>query len=124
MISSNFYICVFVGEEGAILCFLPGWEEIMKVNRLLPVTQETVVLCLHSRMQDSDQNRIFKRVPPGVRKIILATNIAETSVTIDDVVHVIDTGIHKEQRFDAERGIMCMDNHWISKVNSYFDHIE
>ncbi|KAJ8932610.1 hypothetical protein NQ318_022949 [Aromia moschata] len=82
-------------KEGAILCFLPGWEDI-----------------------NSEQWRIFSRPPPGVRKIILATNIAETSVTIDDVVYVIDTGIHKEQRFDVDKGVNCLDNHWISKASA------
>lgn len=57
------------------------------------------------RLQDADQWKIFSKPPPGVRKIILATNIAETSVTIDDVVYVVDTGIQKELIFDVEKGM-------------------
>lgn len=56
------------------------------------------------RLHDSEQWKIFSKPPPGVRKIILSTNIAETSVTIDDVVYVVDTGIQKDQRFDVEKG--------------------
>ncbi|KAK4883969.1 hypothetical protein RN001_000240 [Aquatica leii] len=104
--------------EGAILCFLPGWDDIMKVKDLIPLKPDVYVLCLHSRLDLIDQKRIFSVPPPGVRKIILSTNIAETSVTIDDVVYVVDTGIHKEQRFDVEKGVMCIDNHWISKASA------
>ncbi|CAH1260828.1 unnamed protein product [Diabrotica balteata] len=104
--------------EGAILCFLPGWEDITKVQRMIPQRGHTAVYCLHSRLNDTEQFKIFSRPPPGTRKIILATNIAETSVTIDDVVYVVDTGIHKEQRFDTEKGIKCIDNHWISKASA------
>lgn len=91
-------------DEGAILCFLPGWEDMMRVMRLMPRLNDAYVLCLHSRLQDSEQRKIFSRPPPGIRKIILATNIAETSVTVDDVVYVVDTGVHKEERFDSEKG--------------------
>ncbi|XP_074042224.1 ATP-dependent RNA helicase DHX30 [Leptinotarsa decemlineata] len=104
--------------EGAILCFLPGWEDISKIRKLIPERSDLVVHCLHSRLQDSEQWKIFSRPPPGVRKIILATNIAETSVTVDDVVYVVDTGVHKEQRFDVVKGIKCIDNHWISKASA------
>lgn len=89
---------------GAILCFLPGWEEITLVRRLLESNRRLEVLCLHSRLQVSEQRKIFGRPQEGKRKVILATNIAETSVTIDDIIYVVDTGIHKEQRFDVEKG--------------------
>lgn len=92
--------------EGAILCFLPGWNEIAKVQECLVDLRNANVLCLHSRLQMSEQWQIFGRSPPGVRKIILSTNIAETSVTIDDVVYVIDTGISKEKTYDAKKGLI------------------
>lgn len=98
-------------KEGAILCFLPGWEDIFKIKNLLTASNMQV-LCLHSRLQDSEQKLIFSKPPAGVRKVILSTNIAETSVTIDDVIYVIDTGIHKEQRFDVDKGMFIC-----SKVN-------
>ncbi|GLV40594.1 RHAU helicase [Carabus blaptoides fortunei] len=104
--------------EGAILCFLPGWEEISKIRNLLQQNMKassSLIVAIHSKLSHEDQKKIFRRPPPGVRKVILATNIAETSVTVDDVVYVLDTGIHKESRFDSEKGVVCIDNHWISQ---------
>lgn len=49
-----------------------------------------------------DQKAIFQQPPAGVRKIVLATNIAETSITINDIVHVVDSGLHKEERYDLK----------------------
>lgn len=57
-------------------------------------------LSVHSSLSVTDQQAVFKRPTAGQRKIVLTTNIAETSVTIDDIVHVIDTGTHKEQNYD------------------------
>lgn len=49
-----------------------------------------------------DQKAIFQQPPVGVRKIVLATNIAETSITVNDIVHVVDSGLHKEERYDLK----------------------
>lgn len=57
---------------------------------------------MHSNIPMMDQQNIFQRPPPGVRKVVLATNIAETSITINDIVHVVDSGTHKEERYDLK----------------------
>lgn len=84
--------------KGAVLVFLPGYDEIVTLRQMIIEdntnfdSNKYVLYTLHSQMQSSDQKRVFKRAPHDVRKIILSTNIAETSVTIDDVVYVIDSG--------------------------------
>lgn len=57
---------------------------------------------VHSNIPMMDQKAIFQQPPIGVRKIVLATNIAETSITINDIVHVVDSGLHKEERYDLK----------------------
>lgn len=57
-------------------------------------------ISVHSSLSVADQQAVFQRPLVGQRKIVLTTNIAETSVTIDDIVHVVDTGTHKEQNYD------------------------
>lgn len=57
-------------------------------------------ILVHSSLSVADQQAVFQRPQVGQRKIVLTTNIAETSVTIDDIVHVVDTGTHKEQKYD------------------------
>lgn len=59
-------------------------------------------MSVHSSLSVADQQAVFQRPPVGKRKIVLTTNIAETSVTIDDIVHVVDTGTHKEQNYDTQ----------------------
>lgn len=63
-------------------------------------------LLVHSNIPMMDQQNIFQRPPPGVRKIVLATNIAETSITINDIVHVVDSGTHKEERYDLKTKVL------------------
>jgi hypothetical protein len=84
--------------DGAILIFLPGWQEISEVSILLESTppfnnrSRFLVLPLHSGIPSADQRKVLRRPPQGVRKIMLSTNIAETSLTIDDVAFVVDSG--------------------------------
>ena len=56
------------------------------------------------------------RPPPGAFKVVLATNVAETSITIDDVSFVVDTGRAKEMQHDADRGILRLQEQWVSQV--------
>lgn len=59
-------------------------------------------MSVHSSLSVADQQAVFQRPPEGQRKIVLTTNIAETSITIDDIVHVVDAGTHKEQNYDPQ----------------------
>ena len=86
----------------AILVFLPGMAEIRRLNDMLAghrtFTNGWFIYPLHSTIATDEQERAFLIPPRGIRKIVLATNIAETGITIPDVTCVIDTGKHKEMR--------------------------
>lgn len=71
---------------------------------------------LHSSMQSSDQRRIFLRPTNGKRKIVLSTNLAETSITIDDIVYVIDSGKVKVKSYDTLTGVTALKAEWIPQV--------
>ncbi|XP_015774501.1 PREDICTED: ATP-dependent RNA helicase DHX36-like [Acropora digitifera] len=110
-------------EEGAILVFLPGWDDISKVHDKLKEekmfsSDKFRIIPLHSMMPSSNQKEVFDRPPEGVRKIVIATNIAETSITIDDVVFVVDGGKVKEKTYDVQNKIACLQPVWISKASS------
>ncbi|KAL8686792.1 MAG: hypothetical protein Q9218_006864, partial [Villophora microphyllina] len=113
-------------SEGAILVFLPGLSEMQKVEELLHRHPLGVdfhdksnfrIYLLHSS-QPAAQREVFDQVPSGCRKIILSTNIAETSITIPDVQHVVDTGKLREKQYDQVRRITELKCTWISKSNS------
>ncbi|RWR88587.1 DExH-box ATP-dependent RNA helicase DExH6 [Cinnamomum micranthum f. kanehirae] len=65
-----------------------------------------------------EQKKVFKRPPPGTRKIILSTNIAETAVTIDDVIYVIDSGRMKEKSYDPYNNVSTLHSAWVSKASA------
>ncbi|MEE6501083.1 hypothetical protein FKM82_004056 [Ascaphus truei] len=114
---------VLKGEDGAILVFLPGWDNISTLNDLLMSqvmfkSDKFIIIPLHSLMPTVNQTQVFKKSPPGVRKIVIATNIAETSITIDDVVHVIDGGKIKETHYDTQNNISTMTAEWVSHANA------
>ncbi|KAL0723819.1 hypothetical protein Bca4012_038418 [Brassica carinata] len=111
-------------EAGAVLVFLPGWEEINKTKERLLAnpyfadSAKYIIICLHSRVPVEEQKKVFKRPPQGCRKIVLATNIAESAVTIDDVVYVIDSGRMKEKSYDPYNDVSTLESSWVSKANA------
>ncbi len=113
-------------QEGAILVFLPGLAEIIKVEEILKSQNFGVDfndeakfrLCLLHSSLPAGQNTVFDAVPAGCRKIILGTNIAETSITIPDVQYVVDTGKLREKQYDQTRRISQLLCTWVSKSNS------
>lgn len=106
----------------AILVFLPGIAEIRQLNDMLTghpsFDTNWCIYPLHSTISSEDQQAAFLIPPPGVRKIVLATNIAETGVTIPDITCVIDTGKHKEMRFDERRQLSRLTQSFISRANA------
>ena len=93
--------------------FLPGWDEIkecMKVLESLPAAQYDAlrVIPLHSQVPQEEQQLVFSPAPEGKIKVILATNIAESSVTIDDVLVVVDSGLVREMSYNPESAMSTM----------------
>lgn len=107
--------------EGSILVFLPGYEDILKQKEMLEdsiKTKNYALFVLHSAINaaDSDeQAKVFEQLPNGLRKIILSTNISETSVTIEDVVYVIDTGKVMETSYNPHLQSTCLSKTNISQ---------
>ncbi|KAG8724099.1 DEAH-box ATP-dependent RNA helicase prp43 [Ceratobasidium sp. 395] len=122
--------------EGDILVFLTGEEEIEDACRKIRTEAETLstlrkgapgsLLCLplYSALPPAQQQRIFDPAPPGGRKVIIATNIAETSLTIDGIVYVVDPGFSKQKNpggiltclsnIEGERAAAC----WTSRKDA------
>lgn len=98
---------------GDVLCFLTGQDDIDSVVRALIDESRKLprdamrmrVLPMHGGLPASDQLRVFERVSRGTRKVVVATNIAEASVTIDGVVYVVDAGFVKIPAYDSSSGI-------------------
>jgi HrpA-like RNA helicase len=146
------YICdKFQKDDGAILIFLPGLQEISTLLDLLQSSGDLRrkvgsasrlrLLPLHSSLSTEQQQQIFERPPAGVRKIILSTNIAETSITVDgtanasiqilicsekpcshsfppslDVVFVIDSCRVKEKKYDPVSKLESLEETWCSQA--------
>ena len=109
-------------EEGAVLIFLPGMAEIRGLHeRLLAeledVDEKFVLIPLHSTLSSEEQKLTFSKPPSGVRKVVMATNIAETSITIDDVVFVIDAGRVRETRYDPVTRMSSLVTAWCSRAS-------
>ncbi|TKA52114.1 hypothetical protein B0A49_11936 [Cryomyces minteri] len=116
------YAPLYSKYSRAVLIFLPGIAEIRQLNDMLhghpSFSQGWLVYPLHSTIASEDQQQAFLVPPPGVRKIVIATNIAETGITIPDVTCVIDAGKHKEMRFDERRQLSRLVQSFISRANA------
>ena len=111
-------------ENGATLIFLPGIGEIQTLrdrlisSRIFGDSKRFLVLALHSSVSSTEQKKAFETPKSGVRKIILSTNISETSVTIPDVVCVIDTGLVREVRLNKRSNSSMLIKDWCSKASA------
>ena len=105
------------GSNGGILIFLPGTFEIDKCLRALSHIPCLYTLPLHASLMPTEQKRVFPPSPKGTRKVIAATNVAETSITIEDIVAVIDTGRVKETSYDSISKIVRLQEVWASQAS-------
>ena len=89
-----------------VLCFLPGAFEIRKaISEIEAGIRDIEIVPLYGALDAADQDRALRESTSGRRRVIVATNIAETSVTVPGVAAVVDSGLQKVARYDAERGI-------------------
>ncbi|XEG73539.1 ATP-dependent helicase HrpB [Pseudomonas sp. abacavir_1] len=109
-------------EPGSLLVFLPGQAEIRRVAEQLGESlagRDEILLCpLHGELELSAQRAAIEPAPPGKRKVVLATNIAETSLTIDGVRVVVDAGLARVPRFDPGSGMTRLDTQRISRASA------
>ncbi|KAK9107049.1 hypothetical protein Syun_023060 [Stephania yunnanensis] len=109
-------------RPGAVLVFMTGWDDInalkdqLQAHPILGDPSRVLLLACHGSMASAEQRLIFEKPEDGVRKIVLATNMAETSITINDVVFVVDCGKAKETSYDALNNTPCLLPSWISKA--------
>lgn len=109
-------------EKGDLLIFLSGLNEITTVEEAAKEYAEKgknwIILPLHSQLSIADQDKVFDYSPDGVRKCIISTNIAETSITIDGIRFVVDSGKVKEMSYDPDCKMQRLKEFWISKASA------
>jgi ATP-dependent helicase HrpB len=98
-------------HEGDVLAFLPGRREIARTRAALAgqAGEGVELLELHGDLQVEQQSRVLQPAPEGVRRVVLATNVAESSVTLPGVRVVIDSGLAREPRFDPNSGFSRLE---------------
>jgi ATP-dependent helicase HrpB len=93
-------------EEGGVLAFLPGVAEIERTaERLTGLDPSVQIFKLHGQIEPAQQRAAIAPAPPGMRKLVLATSIAETSLTIDGIRVVVDSGLARRPRYDRAAGV-------------------
>jgi ATP-dependent helicase HrpB len=107
------------GKPGDILVFMPGMGEInatIGAVRSIRAGERLALIPLHGDLPPEEQDLAF--APNPLRKVVVATNVAETSVTIDGIRHVVDSGLARVARYDAERGIGTLFIEPISRASA------
>ncbi|XP_064612388.1 uncharacterized protein LOC135476324 [Liolophura sinensis] len=108
--------------EGDILVFMTSPLETEKccslLDEKLKPRNDFKCLQIHGKLQAEEQQAVFQPLAPGVRKIVFATNSAETSVTIPGIKYVIDSGLVKEMKYDPEKNLSSLDTVVISKSSA------
>ncbi|MCF6215087.1 MAG: ATP-dependent helicase HrpB [Emcibacter sp.] len=108
-------------ESGSILVFLPGAGEIERCAALVrgfDLGQNVIIAPLYGMMPAADQDQAILNPPAGKRKIVLATAIAETSLTIDGICIVIDGGLDRSPRYDARTGMARLETRRLSRASA------
>lgn len=113
-------------SAGDILVFLSGQDEIEALEKLMneyarqcpPSAMKLLVCPLFAQMAVNQQTGVFSKTPPGCRKVILSTNVAETSITISGIKYVVDCGVHKLRGFHSRVGIESLTIQPISKASA------
>src|SRR4051812_23216404 len=107
------------GDPGDILVFMPGMGEInstINALRAARTHEKLAFIPLHGDLPPEEQDRAFQS--HSLRKVVVSTNVAETSVTIDGILHVVDSGLARVARYDADRGIGTLFLEPISRASS------
>ena len=106
--------------DGDVLVFLPGQREIAQAERLLAgaIGAELAIVPLHGELSLEQQSAALAPDAPGRRRIVLATNVAESSVTLPNVRAVVDTGLAREPRFDPNSGFSRLETVTISQASA------
>lgn len=107
-------------ESGSVLAFLPGQREIERTaERLLGrIGADTDIVPLYGMLDGKAQDAAIKPAPPGRRKVVLATSIAETSITIDGVRVVIDSGLSRLPRYEPASGLTRLETVRVSRASA------
>ncbi|MFO7995302.1 MAG: ATP-dependent helicase HrpB [Marinobacter sp.] len=107
-------------QTGSLLVFLPGAGEIRRAERQLlgQVAGDVIVAPLYGNLKNEEQDRAIAPAPEGYRKVVLATAIAESSLTIEGIRVVIDSGQQRRAVFDANSGMTRLVTGWVSRASA------
>ncbi|XP_037933921.1 probable ATP-dependent RNA helicase DHX34 isoform X2 [Teleopsis dalmanni] len=115
-------IYIQASERGDVLIFVSGINDITTISEAAKEYAERnshwIILPLHSGLALADQNKVFEYAPEGFRKCIVSTNIAETSLTVDSIRFVIDSGKVKQMSYDASCKGQRLKEFWVSKSSA------